>query len=87
MHDRARKDRNTEAGEASVSEFRRSEMYEFDLGIGAGKESICNAGNPGLIPGSGRSSGEGIRYQLQYSSASLVAQTVKNSPAMWKIWV
>ena len=35
MHDRARKDRNTEAGEASVSEFRRSEMYEFDLGIGA----------------------------------------------------
>ena len=57
------------------------------LSSSAGKESICNAGNPGLIPGSGRSSGEGIRYQLQYSSASLVAQTVKNSPAMWKIWV
>ena len=57
------------------------------LSSSAGKESISNAGNPGLIPGSGRSSGEGIRYQLQYSSASLVAQTVKNSPAMWKIWV
>ena len=35
MHDRARKERNTEAGEASVSELRRSEMYEFDLGIDA----------------------------------------------------
>ena len=28
----------------------------------AGKESACNAGNPGLIPGSGRSPGEGISY-------------------------
>ena len=35
MHDRARKDRNTEAGEAGVSEFRRSEMYDFDLGTDA----------------------------------------------------
>ena len=32
-----------------------------------GKESACNAGNPGLIPGLGRSPGEGIGYPLQYS--------------------
>ena len=36
-----------------------------------GKESTCNAGDPGLIPGSGRSAGEGIGYQLQYSWAIL----------------
>ena len=35
-----------------------------------------------LIPGLGRSSGEGIDYPLQYSWASLVAQLVKNPPAM-----
>ena len=32
-----------------------------------GKESSCNAGNPGSIPGSGRSAGEGKGYPLQYS--------------------
>ena len=47
-----------------------------------GKESSCNAGDPGLTPGSGRSAGEGIGYSLQYSWASLVAQLVKNPPAM-----
>ena len=52
-----------------------------------GKESTCNAGDPGLIPGSGRSAGEGIGYSLQYSWASLVAQLVKNSPAMQETWV
>ena len=52
-----------------------------------GKESTCNAGDPGLIPGSGRSTGEGIGYPLQYSWASLVAQLVKNLPAMWETWV
>ena len=51
-----------------------------------GKESACNAGDPSLIPGSGRSPGEGIGYPLQYSWASLVAQLVKN-PAMWETWV
>ena len=35
-----------------------------------------------LIPGSGRSPGEGIGYPLQYSWASLVAQVVKNPPGM-----
>ena len=38
------------------------------------KESSCNAGDPSLIPGSGRSTGERIGYPLQYSWASLVAQ-------------
>ena len=48
----------------------------------AGKESACNAGDPGSIPGSGRSPGEGIGYLRQYSKASLVAQLVKNPLAM-----
>ena len=52
-----------------------------------GKESACNAGDPGSIPGSGRSPGEGIGYPLQCSWASLVAQLVKNPPAMWETWV
>ena len=52
-----------------------------------GKESACNAGDPGLIPGSGRSAGEGIDYPLQYSWASLVAQLVKKPPARWETWV
>ena len=51
-------------------------------GRSAGKESACNAGDHGSIPGSGRSSGEGIGYPLQYSWASLVAQLVKESPAV-----
>ena len=57
------------------------------MGSSAGKESACNAGDPGLIPALGSSSGEGIGYPLQYSWASLVAQLVKNPPAMWETWV
>ena len=52
-----------------------------------GKVSACNAGDPGSISGSGRLAGEGIGYPLQYSWASLVAQLVKNVPAMWETWV
>ena len=52
-----------------------------------GKESTCNAGDPGLIPGLRRSAGEGIGYPLQYSWASLVDQLVKNPPAMQETWV
>ena len=52
-----------------------------------GKESACNAGDPSLIPGSGRSAGEGIGHPLPYSWACLVAQLVKNPPAMWETWV
>ena len=51
------------------------------------KESSCNAGDPSSIPGSGRSTGEGISYLLQNSWASLVAQLVKNPPAMRETWV
>ena len=40
--------------------------------------------DPGSIPGSGRSPGEGIGYPLLYILASLVAQTVKNPPAVWE---
>ena len=43
--------------------------------------SLCS------IPGSGRFPGEGIGYPLQYSWASLVAQLVKDPPAMWETWV
>ena len=53
----------------------------------AGKEPSCNAGDTGLIPGSGRSAGEGTGYPLQYAWASLVAQLVKNPPAMQETWV
>ena len=52
------------------------------LGSSAGKESTCNAGNPGSILGSRRSPGEGIDYPLQFSWAFLVAQMLKNQPAM-----
>ena len=51
------------------------------------EESACNAGDPGSIPWSGKSTGEGIGYPLQYSWASLVAQLVKNPPAVQETWV
>ena len=51
------------------------------------KESTCNTGDPGSIPGSGRSSGEGITCPLQYSWTSLVAQLVKNPPATRETWI
>ena len=56
-------------------------------GNSAGKESACKAGDPSSIPASGRSLGEGIGYPFQYSWASLVAQIVKNPPAMQETWV
>ena len=34
-----------------------------------------------------RSLGDGIGYAHQYSWASLMAQMVKNLPAMWETWV
>ena len=64
-------------------------MYHLGIlrlvaGCLSGKESACNAGDPGLILGLERSPGEGIGYSLQYSWVSLVAQMVKNPPAMWE---
>ena len=52
-----------------------------------GKEPACDAGDPGSTPGSRRSTGEGIGYPLHYSWASLVAQLVRNPPAMRETWV
>ena len=63
-------------------------MYMWGFPVSsAGKESACNAGDPSLIPGWGRSPGEGIGYPPQYFWASLVVQLVKNLPAMQETWV
>ena len=56
-------------------------FFGFPCGS-AGKESTCSAGDPSLIPGSGRSAGERIGYPFQYSWASFVVRLVKNLPAM-----
>ena len=61
-------------------------FYQVSLVAQLVKKSTCNAGDPSLIPGSGRSPGEGIGYPLQYSWASLVAQLVKNLPAVQETW-
>ena len=63
--------------------------FAFKLIVGfptssAGKKPTCNVGDPGSIPGLGRSSREGVGYPLQYSWASLVVQLVKNLPTMWE---
>ena len=71
----------------SQSYCRSQLLLHFPVDSSVGKESACNAGDPGLIPGSGRSPGEGIGYLLQYSWASLVAQLVKNTPAVRETWV
>ena len=52
-----------------------------------GKKSACKTGDPDSIPGSGRSSGEGIGYPLQYAPASLVVQLEKNPPTKRETWV
>ena len=59
-------------------------LFIYDSSVG--KESACNAGDPSSIPGLGRSPGEGLSYPLQYSRTSLVAQLVKNLPAMQETW-
>ena len=75
-----------------VSERRVSQSPAWALELvtcfsSVGKESACNAGDPALVPGSGRSAGDRIGYSLQYSWASLVAQLVKNLPAVRETWV
>ena len=72
------------AVESKLRSFSNEELFP-DSSVG--KESACNTGDTGLIPGSGRSAGEGIGYPLQYSWASLMAQLVKNLPAMQETWV
>ena len=79
-------------GKRRYEKWKTAEISELCMmrgvpGSSAGKESTCNAGDSGSIPGSGRSSGEGIGYPLQYSWASLEAQSVNNLPATWDTWV
>ena len=62
-------------------------IYEGFPDSSVDTESACNAGDPGLTPGLGRSPGEGTGYPLEYSWASLVVQLVKNPPAMQETWV
>ena len=76
----------------SVLEHLTTNLLEFPnmgsfLTYSVSKESTCNAGDSGLIPGWGRSIGEGIGYLLQYTWASLVAQLAKNLPTMRETWV
>ena len=76
--------------ESDMTEATQQQQQQQQQGFpdsSVGIESAFNAGDPGLIPGSGRSVGKGIGYPLQYSWASLVAQLVKNLPAMWETWV
>ena len=61
----------------SSSSIRSSSSSRETLGFtgsSAGRESTCYAGDPGLIPGLGRSPGEGIGYLLWFSLISLVAR-------------
>ena len=63
-------------------------LFDFPL-LNNGLSMVKNppAMHPSLIPGSGRSPGEEIRYPLQYSWVSLVAEMIKNPPAMQETWV
>ena len=60
-------------------------LYFPDSSVG--KESTCNAGDPGSIPLLGRSAAERIGYPLQYSWTSLVVQLLKNVLAMRETWI
>ena len=68
---------------SSVATF----SFCLNLALTVGNKPASNAGDPGSIPGSGISAGEGIGYPLQYSWVSFVAQLVKNPPAVREIWV
>ena len=71
-------------------EISRFESCFYLLGFpgnSVGEETTYSAGDPGSISGAGWSAGERIGYPLQYSWVSLVAQLVKNPPAMWETWV
>ena len=72
--------------QVSSVEFAGSPESGFP-GSSGGKDSSCNARDPGSIPGLGRSPEEGIGYPLQYSWASPLAQLVKTSPAVQETWV
>ena len=72
---RAQLVKNTSAVQETLVRFVGREMDRLPTPIflgfpfgSADKESACNAGDLGLIPGLGRSAGEGNGYLLQYSS-------------------
>ena len=67
--------------------FKSSYWHWGFPGSSPGKESACYARDPSSTPGSGGSPGEGTGYPLQYSWASLVAQMIRNPPAVWEAWV
>ena len=74
----------TQVGSNSNGKCPYKKKWDFPGGLGfpdssVGKDSTCNAGDPGLIPGSGRSPGEGIAYPLRDSWTSLVAQLVEST--------
>ena len=69
------------------SYYQHAQIVSGFPGSSDGKESAHNARDLGSIPGLGRSPGEGISYQLQYSWAFLVAQLIKNLPATRETWV
>ena len=57
-----------EATQMSINREMDKDVVHIYQGIGSdGKEIACNAGDPGSIPGSGRSPGEWNGYPLQYS--------------------
>ena len=62
----------------------RLKQYKGFSGGSDDKESTCNAGDPGSMPGLERPPAERTSYSLQYSWAFLVAQLVKNPLAMWE---
>ena len=70
-----------------VAYMKQSSILLGFPGSSVRKKSTCNAGDPSLSPGSERSPGEGIGFPLPYSWASLVAQLVKNLPAMQETWI
>ena len=74
-------------GAYSLNWIAHASSYMWFPDSSVGKEFACNTGDPGSVPGLGTSAGEGIGYALQYSGASLVAQLVKNPPAMQETWV
>ena len=76
-----------ESGATNLASKLITSLKEKPVNYSAGHEFTCKAGDPGSIPGSERSTGEGIGYRLLYSWASLVAQLVKNLPAMGETWV
>ena len=73
----------------NITSLEMVSKYRFIISTSLLAQLVNNlpAGDPGSIPGSGRSAGEGIGYPVQYSWASLVAQLVKSLPTMQETWV